>query len=104
MQEQNTKKELTPQELQQQIYAKNLKNKISDATAVEHNAKACTNEEVDPSITAVVEAIKAGKPFVVLLDDGKQVTLSSSQLSQPAILGLFVKFIYQLTTQDVNYE
>jgi len=106
-------KEPTPQELQQKIHSENLKNQIInnkagyDTTPKLPFEKASVLPKLAPELTeieagtlAVVAAIEAGTPFIVFLDDGKQVTLSSSKLSQPAILGLLVKFALKIATNE----
>jgi len=107
-----TTKEPTPQELQQKIHSENLRNQLNNSLQAAKKRNPCFKPlgapklvpeptEIDPSIAAIVAAIESGAAFVILLDDGVQVTLHASKLSQPAILGLLVKFAHQLTTQEI---
>ena len=104
-------KEPTPQEIQRKIHTENLRNQLNNNRKAKPPWKPLDAPklvpdptETDPSIVAIVAAIEAGAPFVILLDDGKQVTLHASKLSQMAILGLMVKFVYQLKTQEINVK
>jgi len=98
-----TTKALTPQELQQKFYSENLKaNKKVNPPGEALGAPKLNPGETaaEPGIAPIVAAIEAGFPFVILLDNGKQVALHASKLSQPAILGLMIKFAYQLLSQE----
>lgn len=101
-------KNLTPQEMQQKIHTENLRNQLNNNRKVNPpwkplGAPKLVPEpvEIDPSIVAIVAAIEAGAPFAILLDDGKEVTLHAAKMMQPTILGLLVKFVHQLTTQEI---
>lgn len=104
-----TTKEPTPQELQQKIYSENLRDQLNnnrlkgiiDKPNKMQPELVSVRAEIEPSIAAIVASIESGAAFVILLDNGKEVTLHASKLSQPAILGLMVKFAHQLTTQEI---
>lgn len=103
-----TRSKPTPQEIQQRIYCENLEEQKQKnmppcspgKNDITHNDVAPDQNKIDPSVTAVVASIKAGTPFIVFIDDGAEVRLSASKISQPAVLGILVKFVHQLTVQD----
>lgn len=100
----STKRELTPQEIQQKIH-KGLDPQIKELfpSAAALPILSTTTDELKSDSSperllisdkaALVAAIEADLPFLAFVDDGKQVKVCAAGFSKPTIIGLLYIFL-----------